>query len=611
MLQSMRSSAKYIWFIIVFAFVGVFIFAQTSGLTDRNVTRGTTVGKVNGEPISVDEFDRAVRNLSEQAQRQGGSSSMDDQHRYEQMAFDQLVDDVLLREELRRRGIGVSDAEIQQAAASYPPPEILRAPDLQTEGKFDPEKYQRYLRSPGARQSGILQYLEGYYRSEIPKQKLAEQLVTGVYVSDAQLWNLWQNDHDSAQVSYVSLTPESVPDSTVKVSDAEVRSYFDRNAKQFGEQPGRAVISLISLPRPVTAADSAAVRARLLALRDEIANGAKFEDVAKRESADSVSAERGGDLGRAGPTTFVQEFSKAAYALTPGQLSEPVLSPFGYHLIRVDEKKGDTLSVRHILLRIQQSDSSAARTDRRADELAQLAAESEQPARFDSAARSLGLPVTRVTAFEGEATSLAGRPVPDVSGWAFRGARVGETSPLISADDAYYLARLDSIVPGGKPGFAQIREDLRQIVLREKKVDALAPRARALASAVARGSTLEQAAQANGLRVEQTPMFTRASPVSGLGRLNEAVGAAFALPVGAISEPIKTRTGVFILRVERRQLADQAAWEAQKQVQRTALTGRLREQRVQQFMSNLREEAKIVDDRRKIRSLRSEPTASS
>ncbi|HEU4563482.1 MAG TPA: peptidyl-prolyl cis-trans isomerase [Gemmatimonadaceae bacterium] len=604
----MRSAAKYIWWILVIAFVGVFIFAETSGLAGRNVTRGTTIGEVNGEAITVDMFDRTVRSLSEQAQRQGQSISLDQQRQIEDQAFNQLVTDALLRQELDRRGIEVTDQEIQQAALTQPPPELINSPELQTEGRFDPQKYERFLRSPAAKQQGLLAYLEGYYRSEIPKVKLAQQLVTGVYVSDAQLWNMWQDQHDSASVSYVALTPETIPDSAVQVSDAELRAYFRAHEKEIGDRPGRAVVSVAMLARPITAADSAAVRQRILQLRDEIEKGAKFEDVAKRESADSASAEQGGSLGRVTRGRFVKEFEDAAFALKPGELSQPVLSPFGYHLIKVDERQGDTISVRHILLRVTQSDSSASATDRRADELAKLAAESQDPKKFDAAAKELNLPVGHIVVFEGDAAAWNGKYVPDVSAWAFGGAKPGETSSLIQADDAYYLARLDSLQPGGKPTFESVRDEVRRAVVREKKIDMLVPRAQKVSQAVAAGSTLEQAAQANGLTVAQTPMFTRVSAVPGLGRLNEAIGAAFALPAGAVSTPIKTRGGVFVIRVDRRLPADRAAWEAQKDRQREQVIAQLRQERLQQFMINLRESAKVEDDRKKLREARTAAT---
>src|SRR5439155_8468515 len=113
--------------------------------------------------------------------------------------------------------------------------------------------------------------------------------------------------------------------------------------------------------RVVTAADTAATKAHALQVRDEIVKGAKFEDVAKRESADTISGAQGGDLGKGGKNRFVAEFEKAAYALKVGEVSQPVLTPFGYHLIRVDEHKGDTLALHHILFHIQASDTATTR----------------------------------------------------------------------------------------------------------------------------------------------------------------------------------------------------------------------------------------------------------
>ena len=173
------------------------------------------------------------------------------------------------------------------------------------------------------------------------------------------------------------------------------------------------------IPRAITAADTAAARTKAEALRTEIAGGAKFDDVAKRESADSGSAVKGGSLGKVGKGQFVKPFEDAAYALKPGELSQPVLSPFGFHIIRVDEHKGDSITVRHILVRIAQSDSSAAQTDRRADSLSK-AANLDKPAEFDSVAHTLGLKIGHSTATESDPAHV-GRPIR--SGWIGVGVR--------------------------------------------------------------------------------------------------------------------------------------------------------------------------------------------
>lgn len=594
----MRASAKYIWIIIVILFVGGFLLAQTSGLLGRApVTSTTAVAKVNGEDILATTWYQTTQNLEQEAtQRNNQSVTLDERQRLMDQAFDQLVTDALLRQEYRRRGITVTDDEILQAAKFSPPPGLMQSPDLQTDGQFDPAKYQRFLTSPLARQQGLLYQLEQYYRTEIPKEKLFDQVAGDVYVTEDQLWRRYQDQHDSAQVSFVMFEPDRISDSAVRVSDDEIRAYYDTHKKLF-EKSGTAKVSIIIVPRVVTAADSAAVRAHAVELRTKILSGEKFEDVARAESADSASAVNGGSLGKGPKGRFVAPFENAAAALKPGEISQPVLTQFGYHLIRLDARAGDTLTLSHILLRIQQSDSAAARTDRRADSLSRMAASTDQPTKFDSAARVLQIPIIRANVIEGNPLTVNGQYIPSVGSWAFEGARPGETSELFDADDGYYLARLDSLTPGGTQSLDQAKQDIRTYLMRQKKVDALIPQARNFAK-VAAASSLESAAKLMGLQVVSTKPFTRVTGVQELAQTPEAVGAAFSLPVNTVSEPIRGTAAVVVERVDKRFPANRADFDKQKAALRQQAMSQLRQQRVQQFLGNLRAVAKI-DDRRK------------
>jgi peptidyl-prolyl cis-trans isomerase D len=599
----MRSAAKYIWIAVAVFFVGGFLLLDTSGLLGAGsggVTNATTVAKVNGRTIPYQTYYAATQNLAQQEEQQRARAlTLDERRQIDSVAFEQLVSDILLQQEIARRGITVSDEEIIQAAQFNPPPQLLQSPELLTEGRFDPEKYRRFLQSPSAKQTGLLAQLEQYYRGEIPRQKLFAQVAADVYVTDERLWQIYRDGNDSAQVSAVVLRPDQIPDSAVAITDQEVRAYFEKNKANF-ERPGRATISVITIPRTVTAADSAAIRARAATLRAEITGGAKFEDVARRESSDSNSAANGGSLGNyVRGQGFVKEFEDAAYALQPGQVSEPVLSPFGYHLIRVDEKKGDTLALRHILLPIAQSDTTATLTDRRADELLRLAGSSEDPKQFDAAAKQLGLPIRRGVVLEGGRLIIDNQYVPSAAAWAFDGATTGQTSELFDSPDGYFLARLDSLVPGGEPRLEGVAAEIRGYLAKEKKLDRLVQQGTQLA-ARAKAGTLEAAAQAAGLQVQQTQLFTRVNAVPLLGQFNEAIGAAFALPVGAVSAPVRTADGVYVMRVDRRTEAARQAFEAQKAEQRRQITGALRNERVRDFIDDLRKSAEIDDRRREV-----------
>lgn len=609
MLQQMRSSAKYIWIVIVIAFAGGFLLYETSGLLGRTaVSTSTVVAKVNGEDIPYMVWANTAASLAQQEEQQRTRGlTLDERRQIDDQAFNQLVNDRLLQQEYEKRGIHVTDEEIIEAAKFMPPPQFREAPELLTDGRFDAAKYQRFLASPGAKQQGLLAQLEGYYRSEIPKQKLFSQVSADVYVTDLRLWQIWRDTHDSASVSFVTFTPDVSKADKEKVTDGEVRKYYEAHLKEF-DRPGRATLSIVSISRTPSADDSLGTRRKVQAIRDEVVKGAKFEDVAKRESDDSVSGKNGGDLGKVTRGRFVKAFEDAAYRLSVGQISEPTATANGFHLIRVDAKHGDTIEVRHILKLVRQGDSVAAVTDRRADSLAKLAGSADVPSKFDAAAKSLGLLVSRINVREGEIASYLSRDVPSVSAWAFGGAKIGESSDLFDDDRGYYLVRLDSLRSGGIQPLPAVRDEVLGIVAREKANQELMSKARTFADQAAH-SSLDAAARAQGLNVSTAGPFTRSSNVLALGSVSEAVGAAFALPVAATSGPIRTDAGVFVMRADRKVESDAKAWESQKTAQRVQVTRGIREQRIRLFVEGLRKTAKIDDRRKQIQSAQRRQTS--
>jgi peptidyl-prolyl cis-trans isomerase D len=605
----MRSAAKYIWVIMAVAFIGGFLLAETSGLLGQTgVTTSTVVATVNGHDIPYLTWVNASQQMAQQ-QEQGSQRglTLDERRQIDEQAFNSLVTDVLLQQEYEKRGIRVTDAEIVEQAKFNPPPQLQQAPELQTEGRFDPTKYQRFLASPSARQQGILTQLEGYYRTELPKQKLFQQITGDVYVSDTRLWQIYRDGHDSASVSFVAFRPNVTTQMIAAVSDADAQKYYDAHKAEF-DRPGRAVLSIVEIARRATAADTAEALRKIQAIREEIVKGAKFADVAKRESDDSVSGAKGGDLGKGPKGRFVKAFEEAAYKLSKGELSAPVKTDFGYHLIKMDDRKGDTLTLSHILKLVKQGDSAATATDRRADALSKLAAGQDNPAKFDSAAKSMGLLVSQIEVRDGEAAAYLGRAVPSASAWAFSGAKVGESSDLFDNDNGYYLVRLDTLQVGGVQPLAVVKDDVKRLVATQQALDAEMAKAQALASAAKTGS-LEAAAAAASLSVSKEGPFARTGNVLSLGGVSPAVGAAFVLPVGQVSGAIRGDDAIYVLRVDKRTPADEVVWAAQRDAQRAQVVRGLREQRVRQYLENLRKAAKIEDNRRKIQASQRRTTA--
>src|SRR5690606_16808107 len=134
----------------------------------------------------------------------GGQLTREQIRQIEDAAFEQVVNEILLAQEIRRRGLDASDSEVIQAAQWMPHPELMQNELFQTNGQFDISKYQQFLSGPTANEDLLLQ-LESYYRTAIPRSKLMRQVTAGLYPSDAELWQMWRDQNETATVDYVLL----------------------------------------------------------------------------------------------------------------------------------------------------------------------------------------------------------------------------------------------------------------------------------------------------------------------------------------------------------------------------------------------------------------------
>jgi peptidyl-prolyl cis-trans isomerase D len=599
MMRAMRENAKWIFYILAIAFVGWMVFDVGMGLTGQG-QYGTSdvVIEVDGMKIHAQEYQTAVTNAYEAYRQQQGTGPLtrEDDEALQDQVVDDLVRRRLLLREYRRLGIGVTDREIIEAARTSPLPELLQHPDLQTDGQFDPDKYQRLLSTSADPQ--LLQYIEGRYREQIPQFKLAQYLTADVYVSDAKLWRIWQDRADSVTAAIVSFRPEGVPDDAVTVTDADVERYYAAHRDEF-KRSAVAYLSFVAQPRMPDAADTAGALDRARRIRAEVARAGAdtFAAVARRESSDTVSGTQGGDLGwfkRANPP-FVREFADAVKRLRVGQVSDPVQSQFGLHIIRVTAAAGDSLQAAHILVPIDLQGAHLDLVESRADSLDRRAGEQEDGATLDSAAVELGLPVGSARLVEGDRLTLGRYVIPDVSVWAFE-ANEGETSPIIEALPAFYVFRLDSLTPGGTPPLAQIKDEVTAAARLVKKRDVARQRATEAAAEVRTAPSLAVAAAERGW-LASTHTFTRVAS-GALGDEPVVAGAAFGLRVGERSGVIEGRRGYYLVESLARRGADSTAWVAQRDAQRQSIVEAARQARVRIYLDDLRARADVTDRRR-------------
>jgi parvulin-like peptidyl-prolyl isomerase len=297
---------------------------------------------------------------------------------------------------------------------------------------------------------------------------------------------------------------------------------------------------------------------------------------------------------------FDPVFMEAVRSLRVAQVSPPVETQFGYHLIRLDQVKGDSVKVRHILIPIVLQGEHLDYVEARADTLENIASERTDPTALDSAAKRLKLSVSPTQqVIQGGRFTLGRFVIPDVGIWAFE-APVGETSPVIEATPAYYVFVLDSVIPEGIPPLDQIRDRVRAAVNLEKQKAIARRHADSIAAALKGVPDLAATATARGMEVQRFGPFTRLQPPSYLAREPVVVGAAFGLRVGERSGVIEGEGGYYIIESQARQLADSSAWLKQRDTQRAQLLSAARQARIQQYIEGLRANAKIVDRRQEI-----------
>jgi peptidyl-prolyl cis-trans isomerase D len=578
----------------VFALL-MLIFMLTS-VDWGNLTTSTTVGSVNGKSIDARVYETEVQRLIDTRQRQSPTSlGLDDYDAIRNEVWNEFVTEKLLQNEYSHRSIQVTDEEIVDAIRHNPLPEFYQLPEFQTDSQFDLAKYQKWLGSSVAQQ--FLPTMEGQYRIQIERAKLVRAITSDVYLSDAALWERYRDEHEKVKIGLAAIVPKNaVPDSAVTATPQEIEQYYRTHRKEL-DRPKTVYTSFVAIPRLADASDTAAARARADSLRKEILAGRPFEEAAKLESSDTVSGRQGGGLGEWTKGAFDPAFDSAAFALPLKQLSEPVLTQFGFHLIEVQSRKGNKAKARHILIPVEITGEHRARLDAQADSLERLGAERTDPAALDTVARALKLEIRKAQPLRpGEKMRVGILTLPDAGVWASR-AKEGEVSSIIETPMAMYLFRVDSIAPGGVPALAQAGDEVAQRVRDEKKTAAARDIAKQVQQRVEGGAKLAAAAEAMKLPYDVFGPFSRTdSPLSS----PVVVGAAFGVDSGKTSGVIESKDGLYLLEVLSRTKADSAAFVKEQAQFRLRALQQARQERVQAFVAGLRNSAEIEDNRARL-----------
>ena len=591
MMRQMRAATKPIMLVTAIAFVALMVFTWGMDITGQSGGGPGPVGSVNGDAVTYDAYMAARLQIYTQVQRSQEQLISSQQNAdIDDAAFDEVVNQLLIMQELDRRGITVSDREIS-AAANSSPPDYLRSQFEDDAGVLDYARYQTFLLSSPPEQ---LLVLEAYYRDVIPRGKLQRQVSSGIYVSDADLWRQYRDQNEQVEIRYIPMNPATrYEDDQFSISGADVSAYYQAHQDEY-EVPARASVKVSVIDKTPTAADTVATEERAVAILQEIADGADFADIALRDSKDATTAALGGDLGVFPKNYMTPPFDSAVFVAPIGRLVGPIKTSFGYHILEVQERWAtDSAQARHILIPVVRTDDSEIELLTLADSLEDLA----EAMPLDQAAAAAGVSISTLDLSRDFPFVPGAGQVSEGADWLFEEASPGDVSPVFETPTAFYALELINSQPAGVLPLDDALPSIRATLLFDRKMEEAQVEAQDVVDRVRSGGALVSVAVELDLEVRNAGPFSRTDFIPGIGRQNAAIGSAFGLRTGEVSGVVATPANAYVLEVLNHIEADSTAWLAQTPQQREIAILILKQRRVQEFIGALRAAARIVDRR--------------
>lgn len=604
-----------------------FVFLYVPGFVDQTAVEGMpneVLATIDGHEITVAHFRRIYLAQLQNYRLQSSGEITEEMLRslgVDRQVLQGLISRHAALSEAGRLGLDVSDAEVRRR--------IIDLPAFQENGRFVGE--QRYRQALQFQRPPMT---PAQFEEEVRRDILFERLeaaVTGwVTVSDAEVAEEHRRRNEKVKVEIAAfraddhldaveasddevrtryeesplayetpekrrlrflLVDESAIFESIDPADEEVRQYYDANVGRY-TTPGQVRASHVLLR--TEGQDESAVEARANELADRARAGADFAALAREHSEDEATAAAGGDLGTFGRGRMVTEVEDAAFALDVDAVSDPVRSAFGFHVIRVTEKQEETAQPLDEVREAIENTLKNERATARATALARaVAADVSTPDDLERAAAARGLEL------QDSGFVAAGEPIlglgsaPQVSAQAFQLEEGAVAGPIRTPTGPTFVTVIDRQDPVVPP-LDEVRDDVRQDVLRRKALELARRKADDAAGALRGGDGFRAAAADAGLTVVASELIARGDAFPEVGVSPAIERAAFALAAGGVSGVVEAGGDTLaVVHVIEREEADAGQLAEVRDALQAELLRNRRDEFYASYMSQVRQRLPI------------------
>ena len=609
LMTSMRNRMHFVlWMLLIMFLLSMTIGGLVGGanIIDQifgRINPADAIGVVNGTRITPDEFARAV-NLRMGQYRSGGQEPNEQQlYSIRNEVWDNYVQDILLYQKIDELGLTASDEEVLYHLKNNPPQFLLQDPTFSTDGVFDQAKYAQAINNPqGNEWVEIEQFMKNTY---IPNYKLQQYIASSVIVTNDEVQKQYIKDNVDYTIEGIHVIGQKLKDEVDEPTDEELRQAFATDIESFAKEETRN-IRYVSWKKVPAQLDTIRVYEEALEIMEDAKSGIDFAQLAEQFTEDpgnqvTPDSGRGGNLGWFGKGQMVPPFEAAAFAADEGDIVGPVLSRFGYHVIKIHQKRQtsdkEEINASHILLNINMGSQTRESLRREAT-------------RFSYDAEDYGftaaLDTHQVIDLKAENLELLSISVPgigflrDVVQFAFSDlTEIGTVSDRLENDNFYIIAVLDSIIPAGTKQYENVKSQLTRTVTIEKQKTAALDLANATKSIINEGASLTDLVS-DDIRLELVARDKKelSRGFNSIGRSQTVIGALMNSEIGNVVGPLETARGYTLVRLLGVAPFDSTDFQNKEKNIFTTLTNNAQQVAFDTWLTELKTEAEIVDNRK-------------